>query len=106
MNPIGIDVRRFLIAEDSEAPGRVKGFGQLAPLGASGAMELRSLVVEPDSRSAHGCSVSARSGEIVGHVFRQQGRLLASEELRVLLDSLLRATTESEHTWNIPRSGF
>ena len=53
MNPFGMDVQRFLVAEDSEAPGRIKGFGQLAPLGASGAMELRSLVVEPDSRSTH-----------------------------------------------------
>ena len=49
MNPLGLDVRRFLVAEDES--GQVVGCGQLAPLGSPGALELRSLVVEPGNRS-------------------------------------------------------
>lgn len=49
MNPLGIDVQRFLVAEESET-GQILGFGQLAQLGRSSALELRSLVVERESR--------------------------------------------------------
>lgn len=51
MNPLGINYERFVIAEDSES-GQLLGFGQLAPLGDPGTLELRSLVVEPACRYA------------------------------------------------------
>lgn len=49
MNPLGINFERFVIAEDS-ASGQFLGFGQLAPLGGPGVLELRSLIVEPECR--------------------------------------------------------
>ena len=49
MNPLGIEFERFVIAEDAVS-GQLLGFGQLAPLGDPGILELRSLIVEPESR--------------------------------------------------------
>ena len=51
MNPLGLQAQRFVVAEDSES-GRFLGCGQLAPLGSPHVLELRSLIVEPESRCA------------------------------------------------------
>ncbi len=53
MNPLGLDVTRFVIAESSG--GEISGFGQLAPLDGSASsgsqrLELKSLIVEPEHR--------------------------------------------------------
>lgn len=54
MNPLGLDVTRFVIAESSG--GEISGFGQLAPLDGSASsgsqrLELKSLIVEPEHRN-------------------------------------------------------
>lgn len=55
MNPLGLRVERFVVAEGSG--GEIQGFGQLAPLGGAAPsgkqpLELKSLIVEP----AHRCT--------------------------------------------------
>jgi len=55
MNPLGLRVERFVVAEGSG--GEIQGFGQLAPLGGAAPsgkqpLELKSLIVEPAHRNA------------------------------------------------------
>ena len=72
MNPYDLNWERFLVAIEPETDAFL-GCGQLVPLGNSGSLELRSLIVEPSHRHETTCreiSPATLCSHDAGHVLQ------------------------------------